>query len=153
MKPAIILKRIRQEINATLGTLELGGPVFKHFATLEPLEVKIPPGKYPLIFEYSPKFKRHLWELKNVPGHTEIKIHNGNTRYARDKDGYTYEQTEGCPLIGMRHGELFVSAKGRNGLPTVSGDQPAVLGSRAALEQFHRTLAPWDKEALTIEVI
>ena len=49
-------------------------------------------GKYVAVYEYSPKFKQHLIELKNVRNHTEIKIHAGNFR--RD--------TRGCILVGKR---------------------------------------------------
>lgn len=49
-------------------------------------------GKYVAEYEYSAKFKQHLIELKNVPNHTEIKIHAGNFR--RD--------TRGCILVGLR---------------------------------------------------
>lgn len=49
-------------------------------------------GKYVAVYEYSPKFKQHLIELKNVPNHTEIKIHEGNFR----------SNTRGCILVGFR---------------------------------------------------
>ena len=49
-------------------------------------------GKYVAVYEYSPKFKQHLIELKNVPRHTEIKIHAGNFR----------SNTRGCILVGLR---------------------------------------------------
>lgn len=49
-------------------------------------------GKYVAVYEYSPKFKQHLIELKNVPDHTEIKIHAGNFR----------SNTRGCILVGIR---------------------------------------------------
>lgn len=103
--------------------------MFKIFATLEPLPPKTPLGIYPIVFEYSPKFKRNLWELKDVPGHSEIKIHNGNT--ATD--------TDGCALIGMKHG-------------TLQG-HPAVLSSRLALQLFHSAMAPYEHTKNTIEVI
>lgn len=51
-------------------------------------------GKYVAEYEYSPKFKQHLIELKNVPNHTEIKIHSGNYR----------SNTRGCILVGLRSG-------------------------------------------------
>jgi len=38
----------------------------------------VPAGLYPLILEYSPKFARPLWELKDVPGRAEAKIHPAN---------------------------------------------------------------------------
>lgn len=73
--------------------------------TLEP-EIKMPneqsyvnrcisTGSYQARYEYSGKFKRHLIELKRVPNHDEIKIHNGNYR----------EHTRGCILIGKRSGK------------------------------------------------
>lgn len=49
-------------------------------------------GSYQARYEYSNKFKRNLIELKRVPNHDEIKIHNGNYR----------EHTRGCILIGKR---------------------------------------------------
>ena len=49
-------------------------------------------GQYVAEYEYSPKFKQHLIELKNVPNHTEIKVHAGN--FKRD--------TRGCILVGLR---------------------------------------------------
>lgn len=49
-------------------------------------------GKYVAVYEYSPKFKQYLIELKNVPNHTEIKIHAGNFR----------SNTRGCILVGLR---------------------------------------------------
>lgn len=49
-------------------------------------------GTYIAKYEYSPKFKQHLIELKNVSNHTEIKIHAGNFR----------KDTRGCILIGKR---------------------------------------------------
>lgn len=52
----------------------------------------IDPGKYLAKYEYSPKFKQNLIELKNVPNHTEIKVHSGNFR----------KDTRGCILVGKR---------------------------------------------------
>lgn len=52
-------------------------------------------GSYQARYEYSVKFKRYLIELKRVPNHDEIKIHNGNYR----------EHTRGCILIGKRSGK------------------------------------------------
>ena len=49
-------------------------------------------GKYVAVYEYSPKFKHYLIELKDVRNHTEIKIHTGNFR----------KDTRGCILVGLR---------------------------------------------------
>ena len=50
----------------------------------------IPEGKYFLKYEYSPKFKRHLWSVKNVPDRSGIRIHVGNY----------HTQINGCILLG-----------------------------------------------------
>ncbi len=127
-RPSIILTRFASPPDATMGRLEIGGPVYKIYATLEPFPFVTRPGVYPLVWEYSHKFKRHLWELKNVPGHTEIKIHHGNTN----------ADTEGCILLGRKHGSL-------NG-------KTAVLSSRRALEDFCASLSQWQNLKLEIEI-
>lgn len=53
-------------------------------------ETAIPAGKYEVIVNLSPKFKRELPRLLNVPFFDGILIHRGNT--ARD--------TSGCILVG-----------------------------------------------------
>lgn len=55
-------------------------------------------GSYQARYEYSNKFKNNLIELKRVPNHDEIKIHNGNYR----------EHTRGCILVGLRSGKCCV---------------------------------------------
>jgi len=127
--PLIILHREKIIGDVTLGRVEIGGPVYKFFATLEPHTSPMPQGSYQLRFEYSPRFKRSLWEVFGVPGHSEIKFHNGNFR----------GDTEGCPLLGLKHGFL-------NG-------EPAVISSRRALEQFHAALALYQGQTLELEVI
>lgn len=125
----LILTRIRTEGNCTLGSLELSGPVYKIFPTLEPSPPVLPAGTYPIKLEYSPKFQRYLWELKDIPGHAEIKIHHGNTR----------KDTQGCILIGMRHGYI--------------AEAPAVLNSRFALVEFHMHMEPFRSIQVKIEVL
>jgi hypothetical protein len=56
----------------------------------------IPAGTYPMEWEYSSKFKQHLWELKNVPNRSEIKFHVAN--YSR--------QLNGCIAVGDLHQDL-----------------------------------------------
>lgn len=55
-------------------------------------------GTYQGKMEYSHKFKRLLPEIKDVPGRTEIKLHDGN--YPKD--------TEGCGLTGKHRDIDFV---------------------------------------------
>jgi hypothetical protein len=87
----ITLTRINYAPTYTLGFIR-----YKDFFcfTLEPARTQgkgcIPCGVYPIVWEYSPKFKCNLWELKNVSGRSEIKVHVGNST----------KDTEGCILVG-----------------------------------------------------
>lgn len=83
--------------NTTTGDLYIDGAWFGF--TLEdrvrtgpkvPGETAIPEGLYPLIITPSPKFKRRLPLLVNVPGFDGIRIHPGNS----------HEDTQGCILVG-----------------------------------------------------
>lgn len=74
----------------------------------------IPEGTYSMFLEYSPAFDRKLWELKGVPGRSEIKIHPANY----------VSQLRGCIATGLKHADL-------NGDGTID-----VASSKAALERF-----------------
>jgi hypothetical protein len=50
----------------------------------------VPEGEYPIVLEYSNRFEKYLWELKDVPNRSECKIHAAN--YAR--------QLNGCIALG-----------------------------------------------------
>lgn len=65
-------------------------------------ETAIPTGRYAVIMSYSPKFRKTLPEVLDVPGYGGIRIHSGNT----PKD------TLGCLLPGrnLEKGKVLHSA-------------------------------------------
>ena len=80
----------------------------------------VPAGFYKMVFEYSPKFKRKLWELKSVPGRSEAKIHQANY----------FRQLNGCVAVG----DMFLNIDNdrfldlRNSLPTLERFHTAMEG-------------------------
>lgn len=78
----------------------------------------VPAGTYPLILEHSAKFKRELWEIKDVPNRSEVKIHAAN--YVR--------QLEGCIAPGLSVGDLD-----KDGLPDM-------VSSGIALDRLHMAM-------------
>ena len=49
-----------------------------------------PTGEYKCVLEYSPRFEKDLWELKNVPNRSECKFHASNY----------WNQLNGCIALG-----------------------------------------------------
>ena len=101
------LQRTERGDRYTMGRLAIDGEPFCD--TLEPTDrhldaitmrpeqklygqTAIPTGSYPVVLTYSPRFKRTLPLLKNVPHFEGIRIHPGNS--ATD--------TAGCILVGRR---------------------------------------------------
>ena len=60
------------------------------FASLENADYIIPAGTYEVRLTYSPRFKKDLPLLMNVPGRTGIRIHTGSKP----------EHSQGCILVG-----------------------------------------------------
>ena len=60
------------------------------FASLENADYLIPAGTYEVRLTYSPRFKKDLPLLMNVPGRTGIRIHTGSKP----------EHSQGCILVG-----------------------------------------------------
>lgn len=95
----LLLDRSHYEKDATVGELWVDGEW--ECNTLEdevrqgpkvPGHTAIPTGRYDILITWSPRFKRRLPLLINVPGFDGIRIHPGNTS----------EQTDGCLLVGDR---------------------------------------------------
>lgn len=116
----LMLKRTIFTDRSTIGTLYIDGNFFCY--TLEdvvrPVKIKketaIPAGNYRLEVTYSPKYKRPMIEVMDIPGFKGIRIHSGNTR----------KDTEGCILLGKY--------KGKN----------KIITSKEAIKQFERYVFP-----------
>lgn len=120
----------------TIGQLKVDGTFFCD--TLEdrvrdlsrekkvPGQTAIPAGKYEVIVNISPRFKRKLPRLLNVPDFEGILIHRGNTP----------EDTAGCILVGEN------KAKGR-----VINSTPYELRLTEMIERAQTT-----GEVITIEI-
>lgn len=83
-------------------------------------ETAIPQGKYQLIFNYSPKYKKTTPLLLNVKGYEGVRIHSGNT----PKD------TLGCVLVGRNKvvGQVIDSRNTYNALVE------RIRGKKASIE-------------------
>ena len=100
----LLLKREIFSNKSTIGRLWIDGE--PKFWTMEdvvrdvkiPGETAIPYGNYEVIVTFSNRFKKPLPLLLDVPNFTGIRIHAGNTS----------EDTEGCILIGMSHGQDII---------------------------------------------
>lgn len=101
----LTLRRHASGLTCTIGDLYIDGAWFCN--TLEDIvrpdkvagETAIPAGTYKVVVTESPRFKRRLPLLLNVPNFEGVRIHAGNT----DRD------TEGCILVGHWGGGEFIS--------------------------------------------
>ena len=82
----IRLTRISREGKAVRGIMRVNG---RDIATLENADYIIPVGTYPVLVTFSPRFKRMLPLIGNVPGRSGIRIHRGTKP----------EHSKGCVLV------------------------------------------------------
>lgn len=102
----LVLKRIAFRKTYTIGKLYVDGVYFCD--TLEdPVRegekiygrTAIPTGKYDVLITMSPRFRKMLPLLLNVPGFEGVRIHSGNNA----------DDTEGCILVGTNDKPGWVS--------------------------------------------
>lgn len=101
-KPIIKIHRFNQDANQTLGTCAVLDHSNKLVFTSLALERGwrnnkrgvscYPAGVYAVKLEYSNRFKKLLWEVKNVENRSECKFHAANY----------WNQLEGCTALGQR---------------------------------------------------
>lgn len=125
---AVKLHRLWADSNQTTGVLVVydanGQPIFiapcieRGDRNNEQSVSNVPAGIYPLVLEHSPRFKKDLYELKNVPNRSECKIHASNY----------WNQLNGCIAPGQA-------------LKEISGDGYFdVTNSRNTVASFHEVL-------------
>ncbi len=138
MKTATVhLHRHWQDKNQTSGTVTIlidDKPVFsavsleRGWRNNKRNESCVPAGEYPLKLEYSPRFKKDLWELKKVPDRAEAKFHAANY----------WKQLEGCIALGLRYADI-------------NADNYAdVVKSKIAMGLFHEALKGYREAKLVI---
>ena len=102
------LKRLYPKPDYTIGKLYIDGVYFCDtiedtdrglYQTMPITEIKakkkqditaIPYGEYKVVLSMSPRFRKILPEILNVPGFTGVRIHSGNTQY----------DSSGCLILG-----------------------------------------------------
>ena len=80
------MRRISRNEKAVRGSMRVNG---RDIATLENADYIIPVGIYPVLVTFSPRFKRMLPLIGNVPGRSGIRIHRGTKP----------EHSKGCVLV------------------------------------------------------
>ncbi len=128
----LLIQRKWSVKDATLGELFLDD-VFEAFTCediVRPIDQKvagetaIPTGTYRVVIDWSPRFKKNMLHILDVPGFLGVRIHPGNT--AMD--------TDGCILVGR----------------TVDLKAGAIGESRIAYEQLFRKLQ--DEQNIVLDV-
>ena len=89
----------------------------------------IPVGTYRLVYEWSPRFKKYLWEIYGVEGRRECKFHIANYWY----------QLNGC--IGLGRHEKYID----------SDNVLDVAYSGDTMKKFHSALKAETEAILIVE--
>lgn len=83
-------------------------------------ETAIPAGRYRVTITYSPKFKKFMMLINDVPDFTGIRIHSGNTK----------EDTEGCVTVGTTEDSITRIHGGTVALPALFNKVQAALNRK-----------------------
>lgn len=139
----IRVKRIARKDGYTIGKMYINGAYFcdtledtdrglKSTMSVDEIlarkvkaQTAIPTGKYDVILTFSPKFKRVLPLLLNVPGYQYIRVHHGNLP----------SSTDGCLLVGEN------KIKGQ------------IINSRATLEKLMSVLLECEKKKEKVTIL
>lgn len=90
---------------------------------------RIPSGQYPLVLEWSNRFKTMLWEIKDVPNRSECKFHSANYWY----------QLNGCIALGLD-------------LKDINNDgYRDVTSSRLTMKRFHKAMGSLKTATLIVK--
>lgn len=135
----VTIVRDGSEVDGTRGALSINGEEF--CKTLEladydnlPQYSCIPKGTYRCTMNYSPKFKRDLYMVLDVPNRTGIRIHPAN--FAGDTRQGLVSDLLGCIALGTHY-------------VTVDG-QTMILNSKITLDKFCAIL---ENKDFTLEII
>ncbi len=127
------LVRLTSNVSAVYGVLSIveGDKILFTCHTIENKKKIFPDGKYPIKFEYSPRFNTNLWELHGIPGRSEIKIHSANY----------YDQLEGCIGVGVN-------------LQDINGDFISdITESRKTLSKIHFQMGELTESIITVVTV
>ena len=134
MTKRLLLIRITDNDKAIYGILLVIDKDFITFqcCALENKALSFTSGTYPIRFEYSPRFKTNLWELYDIPGRGEIKIHTANS----------YSQLEGCIAVGSSFEHLRIDEK--------VDDIVDVANSADTLDDLHNEMSGITESTITV---
>ena len=128
MDATVIINRFKVTYNYSLGqcyikysngkTVYVGCSLERGWRNNERNVSCVPPGTYPLKLDYSPRFRKKLWELYDVPGRSECKFHAANY----------WHQLNGCIALGNKH--TYINAD----------KDPDVTSSRLTMAKFHKLM-------------
>lgn len=124
----VIINRFKVEDNYSLGqcyvklesgaVVDIGKSLERGWRNNQKSISCVPEGTYELRLEYSPRFRKDLWELYGVPNRSECKFHSANY----------WRQLNGCIALGNKHIDI-------------DGDgDPDVTSSRKTMKYFHEVM-------------